>query len=96
VKFFLAAWVAVFACQTAGVAALVAPDDCVELAGNAQDDDPCPDTCPTCVCCARVPASLSPDPVSVAEPPVLASVPPVIDSFSSATPRGILHVPKTR
>jgi hypothetical protein len=88
--------IAVFACQSAGVAALVIPDDCALVVGGT-GADPCPDACTNCVCCGRIPFSLLPSPAAIpAESPIRETAPIVIDALSSAVPRGILHIPKAR
>jgi hypothetical protein len=93
-RLFLAAWLAAFAVQTSDVLTLTAPDACTEdVRGSA--DDPCPDSCPRCLCCARilmfvpqVTSDLTTRQVSFARP-----LPP-LDPSTTASPQGIYHVPK--
>jgi hypothetical protein len=94
-KVFLAVWIALFSMQASELLAAVVPDDCVEdIRGS--DADPCPDPCPRCVCCARIPLAIAQIP---AAPPLAVVAAPLViraaDRVASADPHGILHVPKT-
>lgn len=94
-RLFLAVWLAAFAVQTSDILMVVAPDTCTEdVQGSAAD--PCPDGCPRCFCCARVPAFI---PFALAidlpEPATLAVQLPPLDPSTTASPRGVLHVPKS-
>jgi hypothetical protein len=95
-RIFLALWLALFAVQASDLVAACAPDDCVEQSEEAAGDN-CPDDCARCVCCARVPVFV-PHPVDNAPSEARAGLagPAVIDAVTSAEPRGILHVPRTR
>lgn len=95
-RLFLAVWVTLFAVQASELLAAVMPDDCVEdVRGSAED--PCPDNCARCVCCAQLPVSVTPLPAGVpAEAAATTAVALPGDLVVSADPRGILHVPKTR
>jgi hypothetical protein len=93
-RVFLAAWLAVFAVQASDVLMMVVPDDCTEdVRGSAAD--PCPDGCPRCHCCARVPIFI-PQTVSDPLPPhaTAARMLSPIDPFTTPSPHGVFHVPK--
>ena len=94
VRLFLAVWLAAFAVQSTNLIASVLPDDCVEdTRGSATD--PCPDTCARCVCCARATVFIRQALASTPADCVADVAPlPLIDRYTSAAPRGILHVPK--
>ncbi len=95
-RLFLVVWLALFAVQTSDLVAAVAPDGCTEYSTRS-GSDPCPDGCARCVCCARVAVFVPQGMDAVASGPRSdIPVPPSIDRISSAEPRGILHVPKTR
>jgi hypothetical protein len=93
-RLFLACWLAVFTLQVSDVLALMAPDACTEdVRGSA--DDPCPEGCPRCLCCARiavfvpqVAGDLTVHQVSFARPR------PPLDPSTTASPHGVYHVPK--
>jgi hypothetical protein len=96
VRLFLAIWLAAFAVQSSELLAALVPDECVEEArGSAAD--PCPENCARCVCCARIPVFV-PQVAAPAPTEAVADVDllPPGDPSTSALPRGILHVPKTR
>jgi hypothetical protein len=94
VRVFLAVWLAAFAIQTTDLLTLVAPDTCTEaIQGSAQD--PCPEGCPRCLCCARVPAF---EPQAAGEAPVEAVsrasiVPPRLPA-TTPSPHRVFHVPR--
>lgn len=96
-RLFLAVWLALFALQSADVFALVAPDGCFEATEGGTDPDGCPDqSCPRCLCNARVPAPATLAVTFAVEPPVAMAPTAIISPSTSASPRGILHVPKAR
>lgn len=91
---FLGLWLAAFAVQTTDLIAAVAPDSCTEEAGGAPNDT-CPEDCPSCVCCARVPVCVPPgvQPINVGltgSRGLLA----FIDPSTTPSPQGVFHVPK--
>jgi hypothetical protein len=94
VRLFLAVWLAAFAVQSTDLLATVVPDDCVEdTRGSA--GDPCPENCARCVCCARLTVFVRQALTSTPADTVVDVAPvPLIDRYTSAAPRGILHVPK--
>ena len=95
VRIFLACWLAVFALQSADVLALVAPDGCFETAEGG-DDDGCPDQgCPRCLCGARIPVPLTTTVTAGLEPPAVLAPPVFLPPATAASPRRILHVPKS-
>jgi hypothetical protein len=93
-RLFLAVWLAAFAVQTTDVLMAVAPDSCTEdVEGTAAD--PCPEGCPRCVCCARVPAFVPQDAGAVPIEPVgLNAARPPLEPSTTPSPRVIYHVPK--
>jgi hypothetical protein len=94
VRLFLLAWLTAFAVQTTDLLTLVVPDSCTEdVSGSA--GDPCPDACPRCLCCARVPASMPQATVAViAQQVALSAQRPPLDPSTTPSPYGIYHVPK--
>ena len=88
-------WLAAFTLQAADVLALVVPDTCTaETAGSA--NDPCPDACPRCLCCARVTVFISSLVESAAtEVAGSARFPVPLEPSTTASPLGIFHIPKT-
>ena len=95
-RLFLAVWIVLFSVQASELLAAVVPDDCVEDV-RGTDEDPCPDNCARCVCCAGLPVSVTPPPGRVpAEAMVATATGLPGDFFVSHDPHGILHVPKTR
>ena len=94
VRLFLAVWLAAFAVQSTNLLASVIPDDCVEDTSDSAAD-PCSDNCARCICCARIPVFvpyvLAATP---AELPVIAAPHPPLTPSTTASPRGVLHVPK--
>ncbi len=96
VRFFLACWLAVFALQSADVFALVAPDGCFEVSESNESDDGCPDQgCTRCLCGARIPAPVTTTMTTSLEPPPAFAPPAFLPPATSASPRRILHVPKS-
>lgn len=94
-RFGLAVWLALFAVQNADVLALVVPDGCIELTTDGHRGDQCPENCTRCVCCA--PIFLAPLPASALTGwTVTVAAPPDYARPLSPSPRGVLHVPKTR
>lgn len=92
-RLFLAVWLGVFALDTSGAVALVAPDDCVALV-DVEADEGCPDTCPRCVCCARAPGLASPTIMSGSNASTWTVWLPLLEPVTHPAPRGILHIPK--
>jgi hypothetical protein len=96
VRFLLACWLAVFALQSADVFALVAPDGCFEASETTERDDSCPDQgCTRCLCGARIPAPVTTTMTMSLEPPPPCAPPAFLPPATSASPRRILHVPKS-
>jgi hypothetical protein len=95
VRLLLTLWLAAFAVQSVELPMLLAPDGCTEeTRGSASD--PCPESCPRCLCCARVPAFVPQDATPVpAEPVAHALVLPALDPSTTPSPHGIYHVPKS-
>lgn len=93
VRLCLAIWLAAFTFQATDLLALVAADECTESV-DTPGSDPCPESCPRCLCCVRV-ATFIPTAVTDLAPPVtrLSVLPPAIPS-TTPSPHGILHVPK--
>jgi hypothetical protein len=95
-RLVLAVWLALFASQTAGLMAAVAPDGCVED-GRGSASDSCPDSCARCLCCARVPPLVTPLVSEISAAPLTGpALPSTNSSATSADPGGIFHVPRTR
>jgi hypothetical protein len=92
-RLFLMLWLASFGVQSTGVFAMVAPDACVEGAGAAGGDD-CPDACVRCVCCSRLPVSVSQLSAAAAADHAQPFPVPAFDSLASGVPHDVLHVPK--
>jgi hypothetical protein len=93
-RLFLAVWCAAFAIQTTDVLALIAPDACTEdVQGSAVD--PCPEGCPRCLCCARVPTFVPQTTTElIVQPEPFAGAASPVDPSTTASPHGIYHVPK--
>jgi hypothetical protein len=93
-RLFLACWLAAFAVQASDVLALVVPDTCTEeVRGSAAD--PCPEGCPRCLCCARIPAFVPQvaEGLAVHEVSFARALPP-LDPSTNPSPHAIYHVPK--
>lgn len=95
-RLFLAVWLAVFAFQVADLGAILSPDDCVLSVSENSSNDPCPDGCVRCVCCARTSIPASPV-IAVGPADTEVTLKPLTpaDPFSNAHPLGIFHVPKS-
>jgi hypothetical protein len=93
-RVLLAFWLALFVLQTTELLAGVVPDECVEDTRSA-GDDPCPQNCAYCVCCARLPVFVPVAvPLAPAEPLAMPASAASVSQPASPAPRGIFHVPK--
>jgi hypothetical protein len=91
---FLAVWLAAIAVQTSDVLAVIVPDTCTEDVRDSADD-PCPDGCPRCLCCARIPAFIPQMANDALVHRVTFAKPlPPLDPPTDPSPHGIYHVPK--
>ena len=93
-RLFLAAWLAAFSAQSTDILTLVAPDACTEdVQGSAAD--PCPEGCPRCLCCARVPAFVPQgEMAALVQLFTRADLMPPLSPSTTPSPHGIYHVPK--
>jgi hypothetical protein len=86
-----------FGVENAKLLALVADDGCIEVAGFADTDDPCPDDCPRCSCCGHFVSPPVPAPDILAAPAPIDDRPLVdVRHLTSQPPRDIFHIPKAR
>jgi len=93
-RLLLACWLSVFTLQTSDLIALVACDDCTEETRGAADD-PCPQNCARCVCCAQrapvVTVALVDGLQNLAGTPLHLAA---LGAALNPPPQRILHVPK--
>jgi hypothetical protein len=95
-RWFLAVWLVALSIESTDLLALMAPDECLELAGDSSATDPCPDVCFRCFCCARTTVMPSLTPKAAPAPALVTpSLRKAGDAERVAHPLDIFHVPKS-
>ncbi len=92
-RFVFALFVVALSFSTSGLSSLLVPEPCA--VGEIGDtDSTCPPSCVTCGCCHRS-VDVTRIEVTVARVREVAEPPTFRDTLRAATPREVLHVPKS-